>query len=114
MNLYNKYNELQRNYENISKEKEELENYIKRFYLVNKRNTQNILSNDDNINDLLYLANKELEEKNKIIENLNNQIAINDLTNIQNFSLNKLKTLKEKYSENLKKINEVFKTYNEQ
>ena len=113
MNLYNKYNELQRNYENISKEKEELENYIKRFYLENKKNTQNLLSNDDNINDLLYLANKELEEKNKIIEDLNNQIAINDLTNIQNFSLNKLKTLKKKYSENLKKINEVFKTYNE-
>ena len=112
MNLYNKYNELQRKFENISKEKEELENYIKHSYLANKRNNQNILSTEENINDLLYLANKELEEKNKIIEDLNNKIAMNDLTNIQNFSLSKLKNLREKFSENLKKINEAFDTYN--
>ena len=44
MNLYYKYNELQRKFENISKEKEELENYIKHSYLANKRNNQSILS----------------------------------------------------------------------
>ena len=37
---------------------------------------------------------------------------MNDLTNIQNFSLSKLKNLREKFSENLKKINEAFDTYN--
>jgi len=112
MNLYNKYNELQKKFEIVSKEKEELENYIKNSYLMNKRNSENILSSDDNINDLLYLANKELEEKNKMIEELNNKVSMNDLTNIQNFSLSKLKNLKEKYSENLKKIMEAFDSYN--
>ena len=112
MNLYNKYIELQKKFEIVSKEKEELENYIKTSYLVNKRNCENISSNEDNINDLLYLANKELEEKNKMIEDLNNKVSMSDLTNIQNFSVSKLKNLKEKFSENLKKINEAFDSYN--
>ena len=112
INLYNKYIQLEKKFNIISKEKEELENYIRNSYLLNKRNTNTILSNEDNINDLILLANKELEEKNKIIEVLNNKLALSDLKNIQNFSLSKLKELKEKFTENLKKINEAFNIYN--
>ena len=112
INLYNKYIQLEKQFETISKEKEELENYVINTYLFNKRNTQTVISNEENINDLINLANKELEEKNKIIGKLNNKIALNDLSNIQNFSLSKLKELKEKFSENLKKINEAVDIYN--
>jgi hypothetical protein len=112
INLYNKYIQLEKQFETISKEKEELENYVINTYLFNKRNTQTVISNEENINDLINLANKELEEKNKIIGKLNNKLALNDLSNIQNFSLSKLKELKEKFSENLKKINEAVDIYN--
>ena len=110
-NLLNKFYELQKNFQSISKEKNELENFIKKEYLKNKRNNS-IPSTEENINDLLYLANKELEEKNKIIEELNSQIKFFDLKNIKNFSLNKLNEIKEKYNNDLTLINNAINSYN--
>ena len=60
----------------------------------------------------MYLANKELEEKNKIIEDLNSQIKFFDLKNIKNFSLNKLNEIKEKYNNDLILINNAINSYN--
>ena len=57
----------------------------------------------------MYLANKELEHKNEIINELENKLAMLDLTNIKNFSVEKLKTYKEFYDKNLKIINDAMK-----
>ena len=57
----------------------------------------------------MYLANKELENKNEIINELENKLAMLDLTNIKNFSVEKLKTYKEFYDKNLKIINDAMK-----
>ena len=57
----------------------------------------------------MYLANKELEEKNHIINDLEEKKAMLDLTNIQNFSTEKLKKYKEFYTKNLKIIDDAMK-----
>ena len=57
----------------------------------------------------MYLANKELEDKNHIINDLEEKRAMLDLTNIQNFSNEKLKKYKEFYSKNLGIIEDALK-----
>ncbi len=56
-----KYLESQKNLENITKEKEELQNIIK--LNINTK----IETNRENINDLLELSNEELDRSSKII-----------------------------------------------
>ena len=112
------YDQLNRNYlllekkvESLEKEKQELTLCLTKLYLENKENSKiSPTSNDEeNINDLMYLANKELEEKNHIINDLEEKKAMLDLTNIQNFSTEKLKKYKEFYTKNLKIIDDAMK-----
>ena len=80
------------------------------LYIENKENSKinTSTNNEENINDLMYLVNKELEEKNHIINELEDKKALLDLTNIQNFSTEKLKKYKEYYTKNLKMIEDAW------
>ena len=80
------------------------------LYIENKENSKinTSTNNEENINDLMYLVNKELEEKNHIINELEDKKAMLDLTNIQNFSTEKLKKYKEYYTKNLKMIEDAW------
>ena len=109
--LNHNYLELEKKLETLEKEKKELTSCLTKLYLENKENSKIYPSsnNEENINDLMYLANKEIEEKNHIINELEEKKAMLDLTNIQNFSNEKLKKYKEFYQKNLKIIDDALK-----
>jgi len=113
-NDLNKKNiELERKITSLEKEKEELAACLKKLYLQNKSNSKIPVSsnNEENINDLMFLANKELENKDNIIHDLEDKVSKYDLANIKNFSKEKLKEYKDFYSKNLNIINEAMKQY---
>ena len=109
--LNKKYLDLEKKLSRLEQEKTELTSCLTKLYLENKSDNgkNQIPNNEENINDLMYLANKELESKNEIINELENKLAMLDLTNIKNFSVEKLKTYKEFYDKNLKIINDAMK-----
>ena len=109
--LNKKYLDLEKKLSRLEQEKTELTSCLTKLYLENKSDNgkNQIPNNEENINDLMYLANKELENKNEIINELENKLAMLDLTNIKNFSVEKLKTYKEFYDKNLKIINDAMK-----
>ena len=109
--LNKNYLELEKKKENLEKEKEELTSCLTKLYLENKNNSNNqpISNTEENINDLIYLANKELENKNNIINDLEEKIGMLDLANIKNFSNEKLKKYKDFYTKNLKIIENALK-----
>ena len=81
-----------------------------KLYLDNKSKTNVVPNpNEENINDLMYLANKELANKNEIINDLENKLNMLDLTQIKNFSKERLKKYKDFYTKNLEIINEASK-----
>ena len=83
------------------------------MYLENKANTKIPPSsnNEENINDLLFLANKELELKDNTIQELENKATMVDLRNINKFSKEKLQEYKKFYTNNLKKIDDAMKQF---
>ena len=105
--------ELERRISVLEKEKEEMSNLLRNLFLQNKTNMQIPASEnkEENINDLMNLANKELENKNKIINDLQGKVSKLDLNNISQFSKDKLKQYKDFYSKNLKTINDALKQY---
>ena len=109
--LNNNYLQLEKKLKNLEKEKMELTSCLTKLYLENKENSKIPPSsnNEENINDLMYLANKELEEKNRIINELEEKKAMLDLKNIQNLSNEKLKIYKEFYVKNLEIIEDALK-----
>ena len=113
-NDLNKKNmELERKITSLEKEKEELATCLKKLYFQNKSNSKIPISsnNEENINDLMFLANKELKNKDNIIHELEDKVSKYDLSNIKNFSKEKLKEYKDFYSKNLNIINEAMKQY---
>ena len=111
--LNKNYLELERKISILEKEKEEMNQCLRNLYLKNKTNMQIPLNanKEENINDLMFLANKELENKNNIIHNLEGKVAILDLKNVKKFSSDKLKEYKDFYTKNLKIINDALKQY---
>ena len=109
--LNKNYIELEKKLKKLEKEKMELTSCLAKLYLENKENSKISPSsnNEENINDLMYLANKELEEKNHIINDLEEKKAMLDLKNIQNFSNEKLRVYKEFYAKNLEIIEDALK-----
>ena len=71
--------------------------------------TKTIPNNEENINSLINIANKELENKDKLINKLKKDSIMADLSNIHNFTKEKLKEYKILYTNNLKIINEALK-----
>ena len=59
----------------------------------------------------MNLANKELESKNKIINELEGKVSKLNLNNVNEFSADKLKEYKDFYSKKLKTINDALKKY---
>ena len=57
----------------------------------------------------MYLANKELAYKDEIISDYENKLTMLDLTNIKNFSVEKLKKFKDFYEKNLQIIKNAMK-----
>ncbi len=112
-NLSKKYIELDRRLTSLEKEKEEMSTLLRTLFLQNKTNKQipSSANKEENINDLMTLANKELENKNKIIHDLQGKVSKLDLNNISKFSKDKLKQYKDFYSKNLKTINDALKQY---
>ena len=114
---YQDYNKLEKNYldlekrlSSLEKEKKELTSVLTKLYLENKSKTNVVPNpNEENINDLMYLANKELANKNEIINDLENKLNMLDLTQIKNFSKERLKKYKDFYTKNLEIINEASK-----
>ena len=90
-----------------------MSNLLRNLFLQNKTNMQIPASEnkEENINDLMNLANKEQENKNKIIHDLQGKVSKLDLNNISKFSKDKLKQYKDFYSKNLKTINDALKQY---
>ena len=72
--LLDKYIALEKKYELLFKEKEEMENFLRKSY--QKQLSSSIPSTSENINDLLDLANSELAEKNKKIEELEKKLEM--------------------------------------
>ena len=108
--LNKNYLELEKRLSNLEQEKAKLTSCLTKLYLENKSKTEIVTnSNEENINDLMYLANKELSNKNEIINDLENKLIMLDLSNIKNFSVEKLKKYKEFYSKNLQIINDAMK-----
>ena len=106
--LNQKYIELGKKIENSEKEKEYLNSLLIKMIVENKKN-QEKSNKEQNINDLIYLSNKELEDKNRIINDLEEKLAMTDLTDINNFPKEKLEKYKEFYTKNLKIINDLIK-----
>ena len=108
--LNKNYLELEKRLSNLEQEKTQLTSLLTKLYLENKSKGDLVPnSNEENINDLMYLANKELANKNEIINDLENKLAMLDLTNINHFSIEKLKKFKDFYSKNLQIINDAMK-----
>ena len=112
-NLNRKYIELERRISILEKEREEMSSLISSLYLKNKSNNNIPLSanKEENINDLMNLANEEIKNKNDIIHNLEGKVQKLDLNNVNEFSKDKLKEYKEFYMKNLKIINDALKQY---
>ena len=105
-NLSKKYSDLENRIKTLEKEKSQLTSCLAKLYLDNKsKNEYEVNPNEENINDLMYLANKELSDKNKIINDLENKLTMLDLTNINHFSVEKLKKYKDFYTKNLQIVN---------
>ena len=108
--LNKNYLELEKRLSNLEQEKTQLTSLLTKLYLENKSKGELVPnSSEENINDLMYLANKELANKNEIINDLENKLAMLDLTNINHFSIEKLKKFKDFYSKNLQIINDAMK-----
>ena len=103
--LNQKYIELGKKIENSEKEKAHLISLLSEIYKKNKEKT----NNEQDINDLIYLSNKELEDKNLIIDDLEEKKSMLDLKDINNFSKEKLEKYKEFYTKNLKLIDDLMK-----
>ena len=112
-NLNRKYIELERRISILEKEREEMSSLIRSLYLKNKSNNNIPLSanKEENINDLMNLANEEIKNKNDIIHNLEGKVQKLDLNNVNEFSKDKLKEYKGFYMKNLKIINDALKQY---
>ena len=112
-NLSKKYIELDRRISCLEKEKEEMSTLLRNLFLQNKTNKQIPISanKEENINDLITLANKELENKNNIIHNLEGKVSKLDLRNVKEFSNQQLKEYKDFYTKQLKVINDALKQY---
>ena len=112
-NLSKKYIELDRRISCLEKEKEEMSTLLRNLFLQNKTNKQIPISanKEENINDLMTLANKELENKNNIIHNLEGKVSKLDLRNVKEFSNQQLKEYKDFYTKQLKVINDALKQY---
>ena len=108
--LNKNYLELEKRLSNLEKEKAQLTSCLTKLYLENKSNSQIVSNpNEENINDLMYLANKELAYKDEIISDYENKLTMLDLTNIKNFSVEKLKKFKDFYEKNLQIIKNAMK-----
>ena len=107
--LLKKYIEIERRVNELEKEKKELNKCIKKIYLAQYKNKQNIPSNEPNINSLMVLTNNELEKKDKLIVKLKSEAKMADLSDIKNFEKEKLKEYKNFYNKNLKIINDTLK-----
>ena len=107
--LYKKYMDIERQCINLEKEKNAIYRYINKIYLNKKLCTKTIPNNEENINSLINIANKELENKDKLINKLKKDSIMADLSNIHNFTKEKLKEYKILYTNNLKIINEALK-----
>ena len=112
-NLSRKYSELDRRLTSLEKEKEEMSTLLRTLFLQNKTNKQipSSANKEENINDLMTLANKELEMKNNIIHNLEGKVSKLDLRNVKEFSNQQLKEYKDFYTKQLKVINDALKQY---
>ena len=109
--LNKNYLELEKRLSSLEQEKAQLTSCLTKLYLENKtKNEYKPDSNEENINDLMYLANKELANKNEIINDLENKLSMLDLTNIKNFSEDKLKKYKDFYTKNLQIVNDAIKS----
>ena len=108
--LNKNYQELEKRLSTLEKEKTQLTSCLTKLYLENKSNSQIVSNpNEENINDLMYLANKELAYKDEIISDYENKLTMLDLTNIKNFSVEKLKKFKDFYEKNLQIIKNAMK-----
>ena len=108
--LNKNYLDLEKRLSILEQEKTQLTTCLTKLYLENKSKAESVPNqNEENINDLMYLANKELANKNEIISDLENKLTMLDLTNIKNFSVEKLKKFKEFYDKNLQIINDAMK-----
>ena len=110
--LYKNYIDIERKCINLEREKNELKKYIKKIYMNKKINTGNIPSDEEKINSLLNIANEEIEKKDKLIIDLKNKTIMADLSDIQNFSQEKLNEYKTFYLNNLKIINDAIEESN--
>ena len=68
-------------------------------------------NNEENINDLMFLVNNELKNKDKIIHDLEGKVSKVDLKNIKKCTKEQLMEYKDLYTKNLKKINDAIKQY---
>lgn len=107
--LLKKYIEIERRVNQLEKEKTELNKCIKKIYLDQYKNKQNIPNTEQNINSLLALTNNELEKKDNLIAKLKKETKMADLSDIKNFEKDKLKEYKNFYNKNLKIINDILK-----
>ena len=107
--LLKKYIEIERRVNELEKEKKELNKCIKKIYLDQYKNKQNIPNTEQNINSLLALTNNELEKKDNLIAKLKKETKMADLSDIKNFEKDKLKEYKNFYNKNLKIINDILK-----
>ena len=108
--LNKNYQELEKRLSTLENEKTQLTSCLTKLYLENKSNSQIVSNpNEENINDLMYLANKELAYKDEIISGYENKLTMLDLTNIKNFSVEKLKKFKDFYEKNLQIIKNAMK-----
>ena len=108
--LNKNYQELEKRLSTLENEKTQLTSCLTKLYLENKSNSQIVSNpNEENINDLMYLANKELAYKDEIISDYENKLTMLDLTNIKNFSVEKLKKFKDFYEKNLQIIKNAMK-----
>ena len=98
---------MERKVNSLEKEKTLLKEYIRKIYL--NKNKELIPNEENGINDLLKLANEELNKKDKEIIELKKETKMADLSNIKNIKPDKLKEYKDFYSTNLKIINDILK-----
>ena len=111
--LNKNYLELERKILLLEKEKEELTSCLKKIYLEKTSNPKIPITsnNEENINDLMLLVNKELEKKDDIIHGLEEKVSKVDLKNIEKFTKKQLLEFKDLYTKNLTKINDAMKQY---
>ncbi len=111
--LNKNYLELERKILLLEKEKEELTSCLKKLYLEKTANSKipTTFNNEENINDLMFLVNNELKNKDKIIHDLEGKVSKVDLKNIEKCTKEQLMEYKDLYTKNLKKINDAIKQY---